>query len=123
MSDETPPVSGNRWEQAHQPVEPVLAYGVAEPSADAPWQTRARAVVAGGAVAVLLAGGLGGFAVGRATAGGSDDRVDEQGGPAGFDRDGDGRGFGPAPGSGQVPDSQGDDDGPQDLDGTDSQDS
>jgi len=35
----------------------------------------------------------------------------------------DGRGFGPAPGSGQVPDSQGDDDGPQDLDGTDSQDS
>ena len=47
MSDETPPVSGNRWEQAHQPVEPVLANGVAEPSADAPWQTRARAVVAG----------------------------------------------------------------------------
>ena len=38
MSDETPPVSGNRWEQAHQPVEPVPAYDVAEPSAGAPWR-------------------------------------------------------------------------------------
>jgi hypothetical protein len=96
---------------------------VAVPAARAAWLTRARAVVAGGAAAVLLAGAFGGFALGRATAGGSDDRVDQQGGPAGLDRDGDGRDLGPAPGSGQFPDRNGDDDGPQDLDGTDSQDS
>jgi hypothetical protein len=135
MSDETPPASGSRWEptdqepthqpvQPVQPAEPVPAYAVAEPAPRAPWLTRARTIVAGGAVAVLLAGGLGGFAVGRATAGDGGDRVgfDQQGGPAGFDRDGDGHGFPAGPG-GQVPDRNGADDGQQDSNGSDSQDS
>ena len=128
MNDDASPASGNRWEPSDQPAHAASPAGsplepVAEPAARAAWLSRARAVVAGGAAAVLLAGGLGGFAVGRATAGGSDDRVDQQGGPAGFDQDGDGRDVGPAPGSGQFPDSRGDDDGRQELNGTDSQDS
>jgi hypothetical protein len=73
---------------------------------------------------VLIVGGLGGFAVGRATAGGGDDQVrfDQQSGQPGFERDGDvdrgdgGRGFdGPGLAPGQGSDS--------DSDGTDSQDS
>jgi hypothetical protein len=130
MNDETPPASGNRWEPTDQPVQPVAApgpipeYAVAEPVARTPWLSRARTAVAGGAAAVLIAGGLGGFAVGRATAGGGDDQVrfDQQSGPPGFERDGDvdpddgGRGFdGPGLAPGQGSDS--------DSDGTDSQDS
>jgi hypothetical protein len=62
--------------------------------------------VAGGAAAVLLAGGLGGFALGRATAGGGDDesgRIGQQGGPAGFDRSGHGEGPGGGFGPGRPP--------------------
>ena len=83
MNDDASPASGNRWEPADQPAHA----SVPEPGPPgwSPWPLpaappaarladRARAVVAGGAAAVLLAGGFGGFAVGRATAGGSDDR-------------------------------------------------
>ena len=150
--------SGNRWEPTDQapPANPTAPqaqaqaqaqgqaqapateYAVAEPVARGPWLTRARATIAGGAAAVLLAGGLGGFAVGRATA---DDGGVQQGGPAGFDRDGvgdrgfigggpgqgmgqgpgqgpgQGTGMAPGPGQGQAPG------GGQDLDGNDTQDS
>ena len=149
MSDETSPASGNRWEPTEQPTEPpteqptdpatelptaqvgwvpphVPEYAEAEPVARTPWLTRARTAVAGGAVAVLIAGGLGGFALGRASAGGGDDdvRPDQQGVPSGFDRDGDGF----APGQGQPPDGQvpgrnGADDGQQNSNGSDSLDS
>jgi hypothetical protein len=90
--------------------------------------------VAGGAAAALLAGGLGGFAVGRATAGDGDDgRLGQNGVPTGFDRDGggfrgdDGQGFQGGPGGpqlgqqpgGQAPGMPGQDGGQQDDDGSD----
>jgi hypothetical protein len=146
MNDENPetsPPSGSRWE----PTEPQSAaqggpehpeqsehsappaYAAAPPAGRASWITRTRSAVAAGAVAVLVAGGLGGFALGRASAGGDGDgaRFDRQGVPSGFERgDGDGRGLpggpGLAPPNGQVPGSNGTDDG-QDSSGTDTQNS
>ena len=73
------------------------------------WLTRTRAAVAGGAAAVLIAGSLGGFAVGRATAGTGDDKVrfDQQVGPSGSEGEGDGRGMGPGgTGTGHLPPGQ-----------------
>jgi hypothetical protein len=131
MSDnaDQPQSSGNRWEPSGEAAEqmpptkhdgePVPAAAPARPAVCAApdpaalpasrstWWTRARAGVAGGAAAVLLAGGMGGFAVGRATAGdGPDVRLGQNGVPTGFDPDGDGlRGGGPGgPQLGQLPD-------------------
>src|SRR3954447_13378363 len=81
--------SGNRWEptdgatpeplETDPYVEPETA---AAPAGRPTWLTRARAGVAAGAAAVLLAGGLGGFAIGRATAADSDGgRAGQQGVP------------------------------------------
>ena len=137
--------SGNRWEPTN-PDAPSETSAVQPTAAEAPaavpprrptWLTRARAGVAGGAAAVLLAGGLGGFAIGRATAGPGDGDVSrQQGVPTGFDRDGDGfregdgHGFpggprgpqlGQLPDGSQVPGVPGQDDGTQD-DGTDGSD-
>jgi hypothetical protein len=80
---------------------------------------------------VLLAGGLGGFAVGRATAGADGGPGTQQGVSTGFDGDG-GRGtqggpgggpmMGEPPDGGQVPDMPGQDDGHQDDEGTGSSD-
>jgi hypothetical protein len=145
MSDETSPISGNRWEPGDgaEPAQPAVeateateATGIpgtteatAAPPSGRTWLTRARAGVAGGAAAVLLAGGLGGFALGRATAGADDGPgTQQQGVPTGFDRDGDGRGGPGGPQLGQLPDGQvpgtfGQDDGGNDgSDGTDSSD-
>jgi hypothetical protein len=147
MNDETSPSSGSRWEPADTPAdlptdvptdvppEPAEPTPVAvETTAAAParrptWLTRARGGVAAGAAAVLLAGGLGGFAIGRASAGSDDGPgTRQQGVPTGFDREGDGAGpGGPMLGQlpdGQVPDRQGPDDGGDGTnDGTDGTDS
>jgi hypothetical protein len=148
MSDDQRPGSGNRWEptgdtapettpptQPEPETCPAAASAAAGPPTYEPpgtaasparptWWTRARAGVAGGAAAVLVAGGLGGFALGRATAeDGIDGRLGQNGAPTGFDRDGDGQGFqggpggpqlGPAPDGGQAPIGPGLDDGQQD---------
>jgi hypothetical protein len=75
---------------------------------------------------VLLAGGLGGYALGRATAGPDGGPANQRGVPTGLDRDGDGFRGGPGgpqlgqpPEGDQVPDMPGPDDGQQDDDGTD----
>ena len=87
------------------------------------WVTRARAAVAGGAAAVLLVGGLGGFALGRATAGSEDTGVTQrQGVPGGFDPDGDGEGPGLQGGPGGGPMMGQAPDGQADSSGTDSSD-
>jgi hypothetical protein len=110
-SSPEPDRSGNRWEPTDAPVEPGNEPGnegttaAIPPSSRASTFTRARAVGAGVAAAVLLVGGVGGFAVGRATAGeeegqgpGDHQQVGFPPGGDGFhgDRDGDddGRGFG-----------------------------
>jgi len=100
MSDEHSEASGNRWEPTIQPMQPDRATA---PTGRRTWFTRARAAVAGSAAVLLLAGGLGGFAIGRATAdsdgaGGSDQR---QGGRFGFDLDGDRGEFPGGPGGSQ----------------------
>ena len=142
--EQHPASSGNRWEPTNPDAEPHPEYAesyadpqpnpyvVTEATAGVPpspptWLTRARAGVAGGAAAVLLAGGLGGFAIGRTTAGHDDGPADQQGVPTGFDRGGDdslpggpgGPQLGQRPDDGQVPDMPGQDDGQQDDDGTD----
>jgi predicted lipid-binding transport protein (Tim44 family) len=96
----------------------VPPYGTGtETAAAAPsrptWLTRTRAGVAGGAAAVLLAGGLGGFAIGQGAGGHEDGLTNQQGVPTGFDHEDD-HGFGP--GSGQVPGIPGQDDGQQQND-------
>jgi hypothetical protein len=108
MNDENRPASGNRWEPAgDQSTDQSTETWVATPEpapARRSWPSRTRTVIAGGAAAVLLAGGLGGFAIGRAVAGsqGPEGADQRQGVPTGFDRDGDheGPGFehGPGPG-------------------------
>jgi len=131
MTDEKPTASGNRWEPADdRSVDPSAEQstetGVATPEpvpASSTWLSRTRTAVAGGAAAVLLAGGLGGFAIARATGDseGPDGADQHQGVPTGMDQDGDddGRGFdrGPGPG-GPGPDRPGD----SDDDGTDGSD-
>jgi len=132
MTDEKPTASGNRWEPADdRSVDPSAEQstetGVATPEpvpASRAWLSRTRTAVAGGAAAVLLAGGLGGFAIARATGDseGPDGADQHQGVPTGMDQDGDdGRSFdrgpgpgGPGPGPGQPGDA--DDDG---TDGSD----
>ena len=74
MSDDTP-TSGNRWETEQDPA------AAAEPAfpTEGPKPDRKRALVAAAAAAVLLAGvGLGGFAIGRATADDHDGRFEQQ---------------------------------------------
>jgi len=136
------PSSGNRWEPAGEPAPdageiheaeaaPVAAgTAAAAPPSRPTWLTRARAGIAGGAVAALLAGGLGGFAIGRAPAGTDGGPGTRQGLPTGVDRDGrgpqGGLGGGPMtgqpPDGGQVPDMRGQDDGQQDDEATESSD-
>jgi len=121
MSEQTPTQpdqpdhSGNRWETTGEPVDETAAHEPGVPPATEPVARtsrfpRARAAGAGAAAAVLLVGGVGGFAVGRATAG------DDRDGPAdqqvNFQRDGDGfpgdRGFdGGGPGFGHDGDADG----------------
>jgi hypothetical protein len=114
MTDENADTSGNRWEPTGQATNQTTGGptdGPTETGVRRPWLTRARTAIAGSAAVVLLAGGLGGFAIGRATAdtdgaGGADQR---QGGPAGFGQDGDRGGFPGAPDGSQQgppPDSQ-----------------
>ena len=82
MTVETPAASGDRWAPTEQTEQPE------ETPRRTTWMTRTRAAVAGGAAAVLIAGGLGGFAVGRATASAGDgqNRLEQrQGQPTGFD--------------------------------------
>ena len=149
MTDEKPTASGNRWEPAddqsidrsidqsadqsaeqstEQSTQQSTGTWVATPEpvpASSTWLSRTRTAVAGGAAAVLLAGGLGGFAIARATGDseGPDGADQHQGVPTGMDQDGDddGRSFdrgpgpgGPGPGPGQPGDA--DDDG---TDGSD----
>lgn len=94
MSDESTGASGNRW-------EPPADQAETETQPHRSWLTRARLAVAGAAVGVLVAGGVGGFAVGRATAedGHGQGYSERQGVPSGFDRDGQGFHGGPGPGS------------------------
>jgi hypothetical protein len=118
MTEDNQGASGNRWEPTEPPTTdtasqadadpapptsqvPVAA--AAKPTERRPWLSRARTAVAGGAAAVLLVGGLGGFAIGRATAGTGDDlgRTGQQGVPTGFDREGDGGFTGGQDGQGQ----------------------
>jgi len=143
MNDDNTGASGNRWEPT-EPTEPpadqptnqetsepapaqlgwvppsVPEYAAAEPPAPrTPLLTRARLAVAGGAAAVLIAGGVGGYALGHGSADGGDDRgrFDGQGVPSDH-----GPGQGQPPGV-QVPDRGGADDDQQNPNGSDSLDS
>jgi hypothetical protein len=133
-NDDQAQSSGNRWEPsadatpetgAAEPT-PATETAAAAPPSRPTWVTRARAGVAGGAAAVLLAGGLGGFAIGRATAADGDGGRTTQGVPTGLDRDRDrpegggpgGPQLGQMPDSGQVPVRPGQEDGRQTDDGT-----
>ena len=121
--------SGNRWESpgveppAGEPAPwtPYPSAPATPPDRQGSWWRRSQAGLAAAAAAVLVAAGLGGFALGRGTAdGGHDDRTVQPGVPAGFSRDGGAFPAGPGvpsgapPGSGQVPDMPGPDDGRQD---------
>lgn len=105
--------SGNRWEPPSSSTPPVpVPVPVPVPAARSrrpSWLTGVRMALAGALAAVLLVGGVGGFALGRVTAddnGGS--TSDENGVPTGSDRDGDGDGRVPrGPGGpGSVPDQR-----------------
>jgi hypothetical protein len=117
VSDEHTPTSGSRWEPTADPAAPAphdqphpddqphphdeptqeLPTAADEPARPAPAGRRGgRAALAAAGLGLVLAGGLGGFAVGHATAGTStatsqvsDDQVSDDGGVAG-DADGDG---------------------------------
>jgi hypothetical protein len=101
MTDDKPTVSGNRWEPADvantdQSSESWVATPDPAPVRRA-WLSRSRTAIAGVAAAVLLAGGLGGFAIARNSAGseGPDGADQRQGvptdlGPGGGHGDGDG---------------------------------
>lgn len=141
-NDDQAQSSGNRWEPsghatpetgATEPTPATTETAAAGPPSRQPWVTRARAGLAGGAAAVLLAGGLGGFAIGRATAADGDGgRTAQQGVPTGFGRDGDHGGpegggpggpqLGQMPDNGQVPVRPGQEDGQHNDDGTDGSD-
>lgn len=93
----TGPSSGNRWEpgESHTPA-PAPASAPARSAV-----TRARAGVAGVAVAGLLVAGVGGFAIGRVTAGDGEPGIqqfgfqhddDDDDGPGDREGDGDFRG-------------------------------
>jgi hypothetical protein len=127
------PVAGSTYPQPSPPPNPQPNPYIAEYPAEsyettAPaspsrptWLTRARAAVAGGAVAALIVGGLGGLAIGRATADADGASRDHQGVRTGFDDDGFGPGgpqLGQLPNGGQVPGMPGQDDGQQDDDWT-----
>jgi len=102
MTDEQTPASGNRWEPAGDQPPTETPAAISTDTAEAaqverpPLHDRLRPAVAASVAAAAVVAGLGGFAVGRATADGSDGRIDLQ--QVGFDRDGDddgdGRGFG-----------------------------
>jgi hypothetical protein len=101
-ADETAPIagsqepSGNRWETPDPAAAEaeVTAEEAAPPAADRSPLTRARAGIAGVAAAALVAVGLGGFAIGRATADGGEPGIQRVGFQQDGDFDGDGRGFG-----------------------------
>jgi len=138
VSDEDIPSSGSRWEPADdaappavahpevQPPPPVDAADAAVASAAGPRRPRRRSALAAAGVGLVLAGGLGGFAVGHAIAGTTDpvtvtdsdqDGVPD-GGPGGrpdFRRDGTAPG---APGDGTVPGQSAPDDPGADDGGT-----
>jgi len=102
MTDEQTPASGNRWEPAGDQPPTETPAAISTDTAEAAQverpslRDRLRPAVAASVAAAAVVAGLGGFAVGRATADGSDGRIDLQ--QVGFDRDGDddgdGRGFG-----------------------------
>lgn len=132
MNEENPTTSGSRWEPtpdaddaataevssptdqpsdltSEQPAPADhAAYAETPPPAGRSWPSRARAAVAGVAAAALVAVGLGGFAIGRATAGDGDEpgiqQVGfQQDGDSDGDRHGDGHGFGDRDGDGFEP--------------------
>jgi hypothetical protein len=123
MSEQTPHQpdrSGNRWETTGEPVDETAAHEPGEsPANEAPARTsrfpRARVVGAGVAALVLLVGGVGGFAVGRATAGDDDWDGPGEHQRVGFPTDGDGfhgdRDGGDDDGPGFSDEDDGDDDG------------
>jgi hypothetical protein len=132
MSDEQTPQSGSRWEPtppeaadetASQPAPPPVPESAAATTVPAeartPWTRRIRSNsgLVGAGVALVLVGGLGGVAIGHATAG--PDRIGMvregfQGGPGGgFPPGGDHHGFGTPPGGSDddhAPDDGGGDD-------------
>ena len=132
--DDDNPASGNRWEPTDPPTEPptpepapaqlgwvppsVTEYDAAPPP-PTPRLTRARLAIAGGAAVVLMAGGVGGYALGHGSAGNGDDqgRSDRQGLPA--DQ---GAGQGRPPGV-QVPHRDSADDDQHNPNGSDTRDS
>ena len=122
MSDEQTPRSGSRWEpgpddetvaQPATPPEPPVATDTEAPAPapaapKRPWTQRVRGNggLVGAAVALVLVGGLGGFAVGHATAGPDRFPGGPGGGFPGADgqlppprHDDEGDGFGTPPGS------------------------
>jgi hypothetical protein len=103
MTDEQTPTSGNRWEPTdddHAAPEAPVASETAAPVPRRPvrsWRERVRPAVAGTMAVAAVVAGLGGFAIGRTTAG-HDGRVDQQQvgfapGGLGGDGYGDGPGF------------------------------
>lgn len=130
MTDENPTTSGSRWEPTEDAAQPVAADGPADEALNQPIPTdlppvavanptarRSRwtkgAGLAGAAAGLVLAGGVGGFALGHATAGPDFRDAGFHGGgfadgPGGFghDRDGDHGGL-----NGQF-DPDGDGEGP-----------
>jgi hypothetical protein len=119
MTDEQTPASGNRWEPTG--AEPAVAETTETAATAVPGPTerrslrgRVRPAVAASVAGAAVVAGLGGFAVGRATAdgGGSGDQQQVgffpgdgdghgDGDHHGFDQDGDGGGFPGGPGGGQ----------------------
>lgn len=159
MNDKDTPHSGSRWEPASvPPIAPTDSSTQSAPSAGTkaeqpagpeaaglgrrvrPFGQRGRGALAGATVAVVALGGLGGFALGYASAGDETDRVglvedhvrpgDDDAGqlsgrlpapPPRLDDDGDdGDGDGELPGfdddDGTSPDGSSDSDGSDDLD-------
>jgi hypothetical protein len=144
VSDNDTPASGSRWEPPADaegatpppaeappsPTEPLASS--AEPPADPVGVTRpgrrgGRAVLAAAGAGLILAGGIGGFAIGQATAGdGQGTEVSDAG--SSIDADEDGFPDGPREGGrGGRPDFDGDDPGmtpgatvPDDVDPDDS---
>ena len=137
MSDEDIPTSGSRWEPAAAdrtstmdetavPAQPLPPSPSPVPTAEArptrlPRRLRGRSAVAAAGVGLVLAGGLGGFAIGHAVAGddSTDGSVTDQAGVPGDGngrpdfRDGDHPGpDGVRPGPDGVPPDGGADDGP-----------
>lgn len=103
------PVSASRPVEATAPVTPGYGWAPAPPPAASARTGRSgprTGLLAGGALAVLLAAGAGGYAIGAATAGSDSPDVTTRQGPDGFDP---GQGL---PGSDDDHDQRGGPDGP-----------